>query len=322
MSREDIVSGREFPDGCVSTTWDIDLHYPKEQYAKKFPENPFISRAEFGAGVDRQNGYPVPYRCFYSTNVPNLFMAGRCISVTHEALGTVRVMRTCGMMGEVVGKAAYICVVKDVDPRGVYEKHLGMLQDLMSQPGAMRRDSLNGELHLDAQIQAVTAFYRKESDPWSKVGAQKGVVVTNNIAASTLPGIIVDDRAVKYTGNWTHGENLKPFIGTEYKYAKANSGEARFAFTVPKPGRYELLLSWAGHSNRATQAACTIERGDEPLLKLRLNQQQNAASEARGFHSLGVFDFVSGKTNTVVLSTVRANGFVHADCLQVLEAKQ
>ena len=87
-------------------TWDLDLHYPKEQYAKATPDNPFISRAAFGKGVDKRNGYPVPYRCFYSKTVPNLFMAGRCISVNHEALGTVRVMRTCGMMGEVVGKAA------------------------------------------------------------------------------------------------------------------------------------------------------------------------------------------------------------------------
>ncbi len=114
LTRQDIVSKRDFPDGCVPTTWDIDLHYPKEQYAKKFPDNPFISRAEFGAGVDRQQGYPVPYRCFYSKNVPNLFMAGRCISVDHDALGTIRVMRTCGMMGEVVGKAAYLCVKHDV----------------------------------------------------------------------------------------------------------------------------------------------------------------------------------------------------------------
>ena len=56
--------------------------------------------------MDRKHGYPVPYRCFYSKNIENLFMAGRCISVTHEALGTVRVMKTGGMMGEVVGKAA------------------------------------------------------------------------------------------------------------------------------------------------------------------------------------------------------------------------
>ena len=49
-------------------------------------------------------------------------MAGRCISVTHEALGTVRVMKTCGMMGEVVGRAASICVKHDCLPRSVYER--------------------------------------------------------------------------------------------------------------------------------------------------------------------------------------------------------
>ncbi len=44
LTDEDIVSRREFPDGTVPTTWDLDLHYPKEQYMKKFPDDPFISR--------------------------------------------------------------------------------------------------------------------------------------------------------------------------------------------------------------------------------------------------------------------------------------
>jgi hypothetical protein len=39
-------------------------------------------------------------------------MAGRCISVTKSGLGPVRVMKTCAMMGEVVGKAAAVCVKK------------------------------------------------------------------------------------------------------------------------------------------------------------------------------------------------------------------
>ena len=106
LTHEDIVSKREFPDGCVPSTWSIDLHFPKQEYAKKFPDNPFISIAEHDRRVDRQYGYPVPYRCLYSVNVSNLFMAGRNISVTDHALGTVRVMKTIGMMGEVVGKAA------------------------------------------------------------------------------------------------------------------------------------------------------------------------------------------------------------------------
>ena len=58
-------------------------------------------------------------------------MAGRDISVTHEALGAVRVMRTGGCMGEIVGMAASLCKKHDATPRGVYEQHLSELQDLM-----------------------------------------------------------------------------------------------------------------------------------------------------------------------------------------------
>jgi hypothetical protein len=148
----DFLAKREFPDGCVPTTWDIDLHVPREQFARKTPENPFISRAIFGAHIDRRNGYPVPYRCLYSRNVPNLLMAGRNISVTREALGTVRVMRTCGMMGEVVGKAAYLAILHGTDPRGVHDRHLPELLGLLGEPGRMRRAGLKAPLVLDASI--------------------------------------------------------------------------------------------------------------------------------------------------------------------------
>jgi hypothetical protein len=58
-------------------------------------------------------------------------MAGRDISVTHVALGTVRVQRTTGMMGEVVGMAAAICKKHSSLPRSVYEKYFGELKDFM-----------------------------------------------------------------------------------------------------------------------------------------------------------------------------------------------
>ena len=66
-------------------------------------------------------------------------MAGRDISVTHQGLGPVRVMKTCGMMGEIVGKAAALCVSQGTSPRGVYENHLARLQALMRQPGRLRQ---------------------------------------------------------------------------------------------------------------------------------------------------------------------------------------
>ena len=60
-------------------------------------------------------------------------MAGRHISVTHVALGTVRVMRTTAQMGEVAGMAASLCRRYRTSPRGVYQSHLEELKQLMRQ---------------------------------------------------------------------------------------------------------------------------------------------------------------------------------------------
>ena len=127
LSEKDIVNQVDYPDGSAATSWSIDLHYPDPENTAHFPGREFKSIAV------HQNiyPYPIPYRCFYSRNVDNLFMAGRNISVTHVALGTVRVMRTTGMMGEVVGMAATVCKQNNVKPRGVYEKHLDELKNLM-----------------------------------------------------------------------------------------------------------------------------------------------------------------------------------------------
>ena len=317
LTREDIVQQRDFPDGCVPTTWDIDLHYPKEQFAKKYPENPFISRAEFGAGVDRKNGYPIPYRCFYSKNVPNLFMAGRLISVTHEALGTIRVMRTCGMMGEVVGKAAYLAVKQNSSPRGVYESYLLSLIDLLNEPGAMRRASLDAPLVPDPEIGKVRAKFA----PWAGAARKPEASGAVGVAPASLPGIVVDDAQAKLTGKWTRGSGITPFVGVGYAYADAKSeAEARFEFRVPKTGRYEIRLAWAGHENRASNTACVIEREGEPALKLQLNQKENP-TDPSGFHLIGAFDFTGEKACAVILQAAGANGYVHADAVQVREAK-
>jgi len=128
LSRDDLVQVRKYPDGCVPTGWRIDLHLPDPRYEKGFEGRAFISHAIY---TDYKMPYWIPYRCLYSRNVPNLFMAGRDISVSHEALGAVRVMRTCGMMGEIVGMAAAVCRRRSADPRRVYTDYLDELKQLM-----------------------------------------------------------------------------------------------------------------------------------------------------------------------------------------------
>ena len=73
-------------------------------------------------------------------------MAGRDISVSHVALGTVRLMRTCGMMGEVIGMAASVCKSKKVLPRDIYQNHFSELEKLM-QKGAGNPNLPNKQIY-------------------------------------------------------------------------------------------------------------------------------------------------------------------------------
>jgi hypothetical protein len=138
LDAKHFTDGKEWRDAAVPCSWHIDLHFPEKKYQKGFEGNEFISDYTRGKGYKYNGIYWAPYRCLYSRNVENLFMAGRNISVTKTGLGPVRVMKTCGMMGEVVGKAAALCVKEKTTPRGVYSKHLSKLQELMKQPGVQR----------------------------------------------------------------------------------------------------------------------------------------------------------------------------------------
>ncbi len=125
LQEQDIEFQRKFEDASFTTTWSIDLHYPIKL-------NGFEGEAYMAESIQNKiKEYAVPYRCLYSRNINNLFMAGRNISVTHVALGTVRVMRTTGMMGEVVGMAASICKKHNTEPRQVYQTYLNELKALM-----------------------------------------------------------------------------------------------------------------------------------------------------------------------------------------------
>ncbi|MFK8161019.1 MAG: FAD-dependent oxidoreductase [Lewinella sp.] len=128
----------DFEDGAFPCSWGIDVHSPHESFDKELKGEEFISFATTGKGYDYEGPYWAPYRALYSRNITNLFMAGRNISVSREGLGPVRVMKTCGMMGEIVGKAAAICVQQGTTPRGVYANHLNELKKLMQQPGGKR----------------------------------------------------------------------------------------------------------------------------------------------------------------------------------------
>jgi hypothetical protein len=93
LTREDVLTGRKFEDGVARAGWPIELW-----------ENGCLG-ASYEYLADGET-YDIPLRCLQAREVDNLFVAGRCMSASHEALGSARVIGTCLAMGEAAGIAA------------------------------------------------------------------------------------------------------------------------------------------------------------------------------------------------------------------------
>ena len=93
LTREDVLSGRKFDDAVARASWPIEL----------WEEGRLGATYEY---LEDGQTYDIPLRSLQARDVDNLFMAGRCMSATHEALGSARVIGTCLATGEAVGRAA------------------------------------------------------------------------------------------------------------------------------------------------------------------------------------------------------------------------
>ncbi len=121
ITQRDISDGRVFEDEIAYGGWPIDDHFPGGFYHKGVPNT----------DVQTPSPYSIPYRALYSKNVENLFFAGRNISMTHMAMSSIRIMATCMLLGEAVGKAASIAAKNGIAPHDVYLKYIGTLQELL-----------------------------------------------------------------------------------------------------------------------------------------------------------------------------------------------
>jgi hypothetical protein len=225
-------------------------------------------------------------------------MAGRCVSVDRRALGTTRVMRTCGMMGEVVGKAAWIATNRKTSPRGVYQNYLPLLIDLIEKPGRARRQSLNAPLTI----------------PPIPKGGLRGRPQKRNII--NLKGLVFDDVKAKLEGSWRKGDGLRPHHGLGYQYAPYPAS-ATYNIRVKDSGNYEVRVHWLNHNNRTTAAelVLTHARGTETII---LDQTKTPAQKT--YTSLGSFDFVD-VLPAMFTVTSKAAGNLHIDAIQLLKSK-
>lgn len=109
IKQQDLVAQTVFEDVISHGGWAVDLHPADGVYSEKSGCTQWHSKGVYG----------IPYRCHYSKNINNLFLAGRIISATHVAFGSTRVMGTCAVGGQAVGIAAAICHERGLAPRAL-----------------------------------------------------------------------------------------------------------------------------------------------------------------------------------------------------------
>jgi hypothetical protein len=126
LIQQDIVEQRRHPDAVAYGGWAIDVHPADGVYSDKPGCTQWHSR-----GI-----YQIPYRCLYSRNIDNLFLAGRIISASHVAFASTRVMMTCAHAAQAVGIAAALCREDAKLPRDISDPaRMAVLQTRLLRTG-------------------------------------------------------------------------------------------------------------------------------------------------------------------------------------------
>lgn len=108
LTEQDMLAGREWDDSIGYGSFFIDIHNI---------DGPGMDRTQYKPEPGFK--YQIPYRILLPRNVENLLTAGRCVSVTHLALGSIRVMAQCILTGEAAGTAAALSIKQNVSPKMV-----------------------------------------------------------------------------------------------------------------------------------------------------------------------------------------------------------
>jgi len=114
LTQEDIINATKFEDGIARSRYFIDIHNPKGAHdVQQKPGAQGAVRKDFGP--PEGDYYEVPFRSLIAKNFPNLIVACRGLSATHEAAAAVRVMATMHAVGEAAGIAAAAAAGQEKD---------------------------------------------------------------------------------------------------------------------------------------------------------------------------------------------------------------
>jgi hypothetical protein len=165
------------------------------------------------------------------------------------------------------------------------------------------------------RIEELRATVSKLSHGATEVDASE----LGEVEASSLKGIVVDERQAKLVGEWTRSRASRRHVGAEYlNDGNAAKGEKTATFTpqFPASGRYEVRFAYPEGSNRAQEVRVTVFHadGEETVV---VDQTQPPSVDGY-FTSLGTFRFEKDGAGYVMVSNAGSKGFVVIDAVQFI----
>jgi len=138
LTTDDVANVRKFPETTVARgCWFFDMHCPlgrcfpgndftsavctkrckmapncimKTKYEDQLLDDPYLPKGEY---------YDIPYGCLVADDIDNLLISGRCVSASHEAMSSLRVIATCFAIGEAAGVAGAMSADQNIRPEQV-----------------------------------------------------------------------------------------------------------------------------------------------------------------------------------------------------------
>ena len=233
-----------------------------------------------------------PYEISYGSLVPKLGVCSNllvpvCISSSHIAFGSIRMEPVFMILGQSAATAAVLSIESEVNVQ------------------SLPYDLLQKRLLSDGQVLALERS--------NILSAGEG------IDPKSLSGLVVDDSAVKFSGEWIRSSSLRPFVGSSY-YHDGNAGKgmrsAEFPFQVERNGLHEVRVSFLPAGNRAGEVKYVVNsvKGKE-IVKLDQRMKSNGDNL---WHSLGSYEFSANKKYSIQVSNEDTEGFVIVDSARII----
>ena len=295
LNENDIFDNHVFEDAVCYGGWCVDLHTAHGLLD--------LDRHPSGECYFFDGIYTIPYRCYYSRNIRNLFMAGRNISATKLGMCSTRIIGCCAIGGQAVGAAAALCTKYECMPREL-APHIGELQQMILKDDGFIPGQKNADPEDVARIAAVTASSYKEC---------------------CEPIKVIDGISRKLGGD-THGW-VSNGISPDGEWLTLKWNEARqlseLRFTFNSDFRYPIRVTMAPNRQKQQRPGVPAELVKDYDVILRRDGDIVKTIEVRGNHQRhNIHRFEKVFCDTVELHVISTNGAPEVTVFEVRAYKK